>query len=98
MDISGPAEQHVEGMIEVLLGSFEVASVVVLLACLVFLLDRGDQTIDGVSLGLKLFLDSWRCWLLFWSLGLSSSERWSGRAHGRRCRGALLFSSIFAGG
>src|SRR5437764_14055724 len=96
MDIRGSAEQHVEGVIEVLFRGFQMASVVVLLACLVFLLDGDDQTIDRVSLGLKLFLDFWRRWFFFWSFGAGSCQRWSGRPHGRRRRGALLLSGVFA--
>src|SRR5207248_11365188 len=97
MDVCGPTQQHVEGVIEILFGGFQMTGVVVLLARLVLLLHCGHQSIDRVSLGLKLFLDFGRCWLLFWGFGAGSCERWSGRAHRRRCCGALLLSGLFAG-
>ena len=43
------AQKLVEGGVKVLLGRFEVAGMVVILAGLVFLLDVGDQVGDGVD-------------------------------------------------
>src|SRR5436190_18332481 len=97
MDVSGPTQQHVEGVIEILLGGFQMPGVVVLLARLILLLHCGDQTIDRVSLGLKLLLKFGRCWLPFWRLCLCRCEGWSGRTHRRRRGSALLLSGVFAG-
>src|SRR5579862_465401 len=48
--VKSAAEKLVEGVVEILLGGFEVAILIVLLAGLIFLLDAGDQVSDGIDL------------------------------------------------
>ena len=97
MDVSRAAEQHVEGVVEILFGGFQMPGIVVLLAGLVFLLDRDDQGINCVRLGLKLFLNFGRNRLLFRSLSFCSGKRGSGCAHRGRRGSALFLRGVFAG-
>src|SRR5580698_6440186 len=75
-------EQKVEGAIEILFGSFEVPSFIVVLPELVFVFNLRNQLSDGIRLNLKLSLYS-GTGLSIWN-GLRSwrgscAQRWRGR-------------------
>ena len=50
LEIESAAQELVEGGVEILLGGFEVAGAIVVLACLVFLFYAGDQVAYGIGL------------------------------------------------